>query len=57
MNKLRRTNGPISGVCGGIAETYNIDPTIVRVIFGCAVLFSGIGLVAYIILWIVTPKY
>ena len=45
----------ICGVCGGIGEYFNIDPTIVRllmVIFGC----TGTGIIAYFIAAIVIPE-
>lgn len=46
----------IAGVCGGLAEYFNIDPTIIRVIFVILLLPGGLpGLVPYIILWIVVP--
>ncbi len=46
----------IAGVCGGIAAYFNIDPVLVRVIFACSLLAGGLGLWAYIILWIAAPK-
>lgn len=45
----------ISGVCGGLAEYINLDPTIIRllwVIFG----ITGVGVLAYIIALIVVPE-
>ena len=39
----------ISGVCGGIAEYFSIDPSIVRIIWACTFLFTGAGLIAYIV--------
>lgn len=39
----------ISGVCGGIAEYFGIDPAIVRIIWACTFLFTGAGLIAYIV--------
>jgi phage shock protein C len=50
------TNKILAGVCGGIAENYNIDPTMVRVIAVLLALLSGIGILAYLILWIVVPQ-
>lgn len=45
------------GVCGGLAEYFNVDPTIVRIVFVIAALASGgIVLLAYIILAIILPK-
>ncbi len=47
----------IAGVCGGIAEYFSIDPTIVRLIFAAAFLvgFGSPGLL-YLLLWIVMPS-
>ncbi|TBR20271.1 MAG: PspC domain-containing protein [Chitinophagaceae bacterium] len=45
----------LGGVCSGIANFINIDPTIVRVLFAI-IFFSGWGLIIYAILWIVLPK-
>jgi phage shock protein PspC (stress-responsive transcriptional regulator) len=45
----------IGGVCSGLAAYTNIDPVIMRLIF-VALLFMGIGALAYIILWIVVPE-
>ena len=50
------TNRMIFGVCGGIGEYFNIDPTIIRliaVVFAC---FGGAGLLAYIVAAIVIPE-
>jgi phage shock protein C len=46
----------IAGVCAGLAEYFNIDVAIVRVIFVLALIFHGGGLLIYIIFWIVLPK-
>ncbi|MCQ4628343.1 PspC domain-containing protein [Corynebacterium sp. CCUG 65737] len=46
----------IAGVCGGIAETYNIDPTLVRLVFVALFLAGMSGLLIYIICWIVIPN-
>ncbi|NLJ74969.1 MAG: PspC domain-containing protein [Firmicutes bacterium] len=53
---LSSTNKKLAGVCGGIAEYFNIDPTIVRLIWLIAVFAYGTGLLAYIICWAVIPK-
>ncbi len=45
----------IAGVCGGLAEYFDIDPTIVRVVAVLSVFVSGVGILAYIILAIVVP--
>lgn len=46
----------IGGVCGGIAEYFNIDPTIVRLIWAVFIFAYGTGLLAYLICWIVIPE-
>ena len=38
----------VDGVCGGIAEFFNIDPTIVRLIWALLCIFGGGGIIAYI---------
>ena len=56
MKKLYKSNNKmIDGVCAGVAEYFNIDPTVVRIvwaIFGC----TGGGLLAYIIAALVMPR-
>jgi phage shock protein C len=60
MNKrlYRSTsNRKIAGVCGGIAEYFNIDPTIVRIIAVILLLPGGLpGFIPYVIMWIVVPE-
>lgn len=47
----------ISGVCGGLAAFFNMDPVIVRILFVVlTIVTTGIGLFAYFILWIAVPK-
>jgi len=48
------TNRMIGGVCGGLAEYFGIDPTIVRII-AVLLFFWGAGFLAYLIAWIVIP--
>ncbi|MBF9659223.1 MULTISPECIES: PspC domain-containing protein [Streptococcus] len=45
----------IAGVCAGVANYFDIDPTIVRVIWGVLACCYGAGIVAYIILCIIAP--
>jgi len=52
-----KTDSKIGGVCGGLAEYFGIDPTIVRVIFVVLLLPGGLpGLVPYLLLWVVVPE-
>ncbi|MEW6050854.1 MAG: PspC domain-containing protein [Candidatus Zixiibacteriota bacterium] len=50
------TDKYIGGVCGGLAEYFNIDPSIVRIIAVLLVFAHGIGLLAYLISWIAIRK-
>ncbi len=50
------TESMVAGVCGGLAEYFNIDPVIVRLIFVLVTLTSGLGLPVYLVLWILMPK-
>ncbi len=59
MNKriLRsRRQKVLGGVAGGLAQYFGIDPVIVRVLFVIFTIFHGIGLLLYIILWVVIPE-
>jgi phage shock protein PspC (stress-responsive transcriptional regulator) len=44
------------GVAGGLAEYFGLDPILMRVIFVIITLINGIGILLYIILWIVIPE-
>jgi len=46
----------IAGVCGGIAEYFDIDSTLVRLLTGLSIILGGAGVVAYIIAWIIIPQ-
>lgn len=53
-----REHKVIAGVCGGIAEYFNIDPVIIRVIAVLLLLPGGLpGFVPYVVLWIIIPKH
>ena len=45
----------IAGVCGGIAQYFNLDPTIIRLAWALFCLFAGSGVLAYIIAAIIIP--
>ena len=62
MNEVKtltrsKSNRMIAGVCAGLADYLNMDPTVVRLLFviGCFTLNGGM-LVAYLIMAIVTPE-
>ncbi len=50
------TDRKLAGVCAGLAEYLNIDATIIRLLWVCAVLFAGVGILAYIIAALVIPN-
>lgn len=59
MKQLKRSlqNRKICGVCGGIGEYLNIDPTVIRLIWVLVTIAScGTGLIAYIIAALVMPE-
>ncbi len=53
---LSDTNKKIAGVCGGIAQYFDIDPTLVRIIWVIAFFLYGLGLLPYLICWLVIPR-
>lgn len=50
-----RTETMIGGVCGGLAKYLDIDPVIVRIVFVVLAIIDGIGVLAYIVMWLVVP--
>jgi phage shock protein C len=50
-----RTQRMVAGVCGGLAEYFNIDVTLVRVLFLILAVVGGSGLVIYLLMWIIVP--
>lgn len=55
---LRSTkNKMVAGVCGGIGEYFNVDPTVIRLLWVILTLISmGAGVIAYIIAWVIIPE-
>ena len=51
-----RTERRISGVCGGLADYFNVDPSLVRLLFVLGLLLVGGTFWAYIIMMIVIPE-
>ncbi len=49
-------NKMIDGVCGGIAEYFGVDPTVVRLLWALFSLMGGSGILAYIIAAIIIPR-
>ena len=51
-----KTDRKVCGVCGGLAEYFDIDSTLIRLVCVLAVLFVGCGLLAYIVAALVIPE-
>ena len=51
-----RTNKIIAGVCGGLAEYFDVDPVIMRILFVLLAFFGGSGFILYIACAIIMPK-
>lgn len=52
-----KTDRKIAGICGGLGKYFNIDPTVVRVIFILMLLPGGLpGVLPYLVLWVVIPE-
>ena len=58
MNRLYRSreNRMVAGVCGGLAEYLDADPTMVRLVTVLAILFTGVPALAYLVAWIIIPE-
>lgn len=60
MNNKRLTRSVndrmVAGVCGGIAEYLEVDPTLVRLVFVALTLMGGPGLIIYIVLMLIVPE-
>ena len=50
------TDKKIGGVAGGVAHYFDLDPTLVRVGFLVTSLFSGAGLIAYLVMLVIVPS-
>lgn len=46
----------IAGVCGGIAEYFEVDPTLIRILWVLFLFAGGAGFVAYLIAWVIVPE-
>lgn len=58
MRRLYRSKKDrmIAGVCGGLAEYFNVDPVLIRGVFVVAAFMGGMGVILYILLALVTPE-
>ena len=54
---LRRQNGIIAGVCGGLADFFGLNPWLFRILFLILLTPGGLpGFIPYLILWLVIPR-
>jgi len=51
-----RKDRMVGGVAAGVAEYFNIDPTLIRLAFVALVLWGGSGVILYILMWIIVPE-
>ena len=58
MKRLHRSmqERKIAGVCGGLGDYFGFDPVFFRLFFLFSILFGGLGLVAYLALWLLVPE-
>ena len=58
MKKLHRViaTKKIAGVCAGLGEYFDLDPVLFRLLFVVSVFFGGVGLLVYVLMWIMVPE-
>ncbi len=54
---LSDTDRKIGGVCGGLAEYFNVDSTFVRLLFILGGLLGGFTVITYLALWMISPRH
>jgi len=56
-NKLRRQNGIVAGVCGGLGAFFGLNPWLFRLIFLILLIPGGLpGILPYVLLWVIIPR-
>ena len=58
MKKLHRlpADKKIAGICAGLGEYFDLDPVFFRLFFLVSLFFGGIGLLVYVLMWIMVPE-
>jgi phage shock protein C len=46
----------VAGVCGGLAQYFNLDATLIRILFVVLAVLGGSGLLLYVLMWIIVPN-
>lgn len=54
--RANKQNSMIGGVCAGIADYFDLDPTVVRILWTALALCCGFGLILYLLFWIIAPR-
>jgi phage shock protein C len=52
----RSRNRRVAGVCGGLAQYFNLDATLIRILFVVLAVLGGSGLLLYVAMWIIVPN-
>ena len=55
MKRLKRPHGEIAGVCKGLSEYFNIDESIIRIIFVALVFTPFPIIITYLLMWMIIP--
>ena len=56
-NKLRRQNGIVAGVCGGLGAFFGLNPWLFRLIFLILLIPGGLpGILPYVLFWVIVPR-
>jgi len=53
---LSKKDKMVGGVCGGLGEYFGIDATLVRLAWMLLICYGGVGLIPYLIAWIIAPQ-
>ena len=53
---LSTNDRKVAGVCAGVADYFDMDPTLIRVLWALATLIPGPNIIAYIVIWIAAPE-
>jgi phage shock protein PspC (stress-responsive transcriptional regulator) len=58
MRKLYRLSESkkLAGICAGLGDYFDLDPVLFRLLFVISVLFGGVGILIYVLLWILVPE-
>jgi phage shock protein C len=51
-----KSDRALAGLCGGLAEYFNLGATLIRVVFVLLAVLGGSGLVLYVAMWIIVPN-